>query len=216
MSYSLNEIDALAKRAARGAGLSWGMSEEAGKAVRWLASHQLAGAAALAEILAQNDDIATCEIAPTSLDGIWKATSSRLCPLASGAALNDCAARLAAGEAIEMENVSHPLLVAPFAAWAAIQIGAPVAVTWSDVRIETDGYGIRVDDPSTQIDVASVERLSCSRVKGQADAVIQPAQRGEVSSSVWSCLSVYAHRTYAPATEESRLLGAGAGVFDND
>ena len=29
-------------------------------------------------------------------------------------------------------------------------------------------------------------------------------------------LNTFAHRTYAPATEESRLLGAGAGLSDND
>jgi hypothetical protein len=29
-------------------------------------------------------------------------------------------------------------------------------------------------------------------------------------------LKQYAHRTYAPATEQSRLSGAGAGTSDND
>ena len=32
----------------------------------------------------------------------------------------------------------------------------------------------------------------------------------------WDTLNRFAHRTYAPATEESRLLGAGAGLSDND
>ena len=31
MSHSLNEIEAMAKRAGRGAGLSWGLAEEAAK-----------------------------------------------------------------------------------------------------------------------------------------------------------------------------------------
>ena len=34
MSFSLNEIEAMGRRAARGAGLHWGIAEEAGKAVR--------------------------------------------------------------------------------------------------------------------------------------------------------------------------------------
>ena len=38
MSYSLNEFEALALKAARGAGLPWGLAEEAGKAVRILSS----------------------------------------------------------------------------------------------------------------------------------------------------------------------------------
>ncbi|MEL7259121.1 MAG: DUF3726 domain-containing protein, partial [Pseudomonadota bacterium] len=35
MSWSLNEVESLARKAARGAGYSWGLAEEAGKATRW-------------------------------------------------------------------------------------------------------------------------------------------------------------------------------------
>ncbi len=51
MSYSLNEYEALALRAARGAGLSWGLAEEAGKAVRILSSLGLESAQILLEAL---------------------------------------------------------------------------------------------------------------------------------------------------------------------
>ena len=34
MTWSLNEIESLAKKAARGAGLDWGLAEEAGKTTR--------------------------------------------------------------------------------------------------------------------------------------------------------------------------------------
>ena len=36
MHASLNEIESLCKKAARGAGMSWGLAEEAGKAAKWL------------------------------------------------------------------------------------------------------------------------------------------------------------------------------------
>ena len=36
MNLSLNEVEATAKKATRGAGYPWGLAEEAGKAVRWL------------------------------------------------------------------------------------------------------------------------------------------------------------------------------------
>ena len=51
MSYSLNEMEATAKRAARGAGYSWGLAEEASKATRWLCTQGLDGAAELAHVL---------------------------------------------------------------------------------------------------------------------------------------------------------------------
>jgi hypothetical protein len=33
-------------------------------------------------------------------------------------------------------------------------------------------------------------------------------------SKTWSRLNSFAHRTYAPATEASQVLGAGAGLID--
>ena len=49
MDYSLNEYEALAFKAARGAGLAWGIAEEAGKAVRTLSSLGLESASILRE-----------------------------------------------------------------------------------------------------------------------------------------------------------------------
>jgi hypothetical protein len=216
MSYSLNEIEALSKRAGRGAGLSWGIAEEAARAVRWLASHKLPSVSLLASVLDQFEQISFENCAPTSLDGIWGAASGSLCPLATGAALNDCADRLATGQPIEMTNVSHPLLVVPFAAWASIHIASPVTISWSSVSVTTDGYGIQVSDPKSELDATSAATLTCSGAEITERKFDLPALRGEFPQSAWARLGVLAHRTYAPATEQSRVLGAGAGVTDND
>jgi len=42
------------------------------------------------------------------------------------------------------------------------------------------------------------------------------SKRCEIADDVWSRLEEFTYRTYAPATEESRVLGAGAGLSDND
>ncbi len=216
MTYSLNEIEAQAKRAGRGAGLSWGMAEEAARAARWLAAHDLAGPALLADVLTQNDGVDHAQVAPASLDGVWRSASGAMCPLAGGAAFNDCADRLPTGQVIEMGDVSFPLLVVPFAAWAALHIKAPVSVAWQDVRIETDGRGLWVSDPQSQINAAKVAIVTCKQAKARDDEPKHPGLRGEVNRDVWARLGIFAQRTYAPATEASRLLGAGAGVSDND
>lgn len=49
--WSLAEIDAQCRKAARGLGCPWGMAEEAGKAARQLAAHGLPGPEALATML---------------------------------------------------------------------------------------------------------------------------------------------------------------------
>jgi hypothetical protein len=216
MSHSLNEIEALAKRAARGTGLSWGQSEETGKAVRWLASHRLPGVALLASVLAQNDGLLHDDVAPLSFQGTWEASSGTLCPLAAGMALNDCADRLEAGQNIEMARVSHPLLVLPFAAWAAIHISSPISVNWSGVRIDTDGYGLWIDTPRDILGETTPVSMRFTLADLREDPASQPELRGEIDKAAWQQLNNFAHRTYAPATEESRLLGAGAGVSDND
>lgn len=215
MTYSLNEIEALSKRAARGAGLSWGLAEEAAKATRWLASHDLPATKALADTLTQNDKIAHCDVAPMSLDGVWSARKGALCPLVSGAALNDCAHRLSAGENIELARVSHPLLLVPFAAWVARHIDTPVAVSWNDVCFTTDGHGLRYDGPADQIEISEPTSALCYAAT-EIGMVRPPKLRGDVDQEAWARLNSFANRTYAPATEESRLLGAGAGVSDND
>jgi hypothetical protein len=40
--------------------------------------------------------------------------------------------------------------------------------------------------------------------------------RACLSETQFKILNEYAHKTYAPATEESRRSGAGAGLSDND
>lgn len=216
MNRSLNEISAHAIRAARGAGLSWGMAEEAGRATRWLASHDLAGPAALCDVLTKNDGAPHLAVAPVSLDGEWHAPKGDLCPLTAGAALNDCADRLAHGQPVTMVNVAHPLLILPFAAWAAIHLKQPVRVIWQNVQIDTDGDTIWIDAAQGDLDTDRAETLSCQLAAPRRDAGSRPAQRGTVGPDLWARLDMFAKRTFAPATEASRLLGAGAGVSDND
>lgn len=216
MSYSLNEIAAHAKRAARGAGLSWGMAEEAARATRWLASHDLAGPALLSDVLAQNDGRSHLQIAPVSLEGEWRAPAGDLCPLIVGTTLNDCADKLAGGPPIKATNVSYPLLVLPFAAWAAVHLKQPVQLIYENVRIETDGTGIWVDDPENEINASKAKSLTCQPAPKRTDVADLPSLRGTVTPEIWAELDAFAQRTFAPATDASRQLGAGAGTSDND
>ncbi len=216
MNHSLNEIEAHAKRAARGAGLSWGMAEEAGRATRWLASHDLAGPALLSDVLTKNDGLPHESIAPVSLDGAWHAPAGDLCPLAAGTALNDCADRLAKGQPVRMTDVSYPLLMLPFAAWAAIHLKEPVQVRWRNLRIDTDGEEVWISDPKSEVNAGRVAQLTCQIARRRTDAGARPCLRGNITPDVWKKLDAFAQRTFAPATAASRLLGAGAGASDND
>ena len=216
MSHSLNEIEAMSKRAARGAGLSWGLSEEAAKGTRWLCAFGFHGTDMLADLLVLNDRIPAIDVSPVSLSAdIWHAPARRMSPLIAGASLSDCAVRLMERGAITMQAVSLPLLAVPFMGGAALRLGSPVAATWEGVRVATDGKQLCVQGEPEAMRARHADQLVFS-APAQMTGKREPVMRAHVSDESWATLSKFAHRTFAPATEESRLRGAGAGLSDND
>jgi hypothetical protein len=211
VTLSLNEIEALAKKATRGAGYPWGIAEEAGKAVRWLCAANTDGCLALAELLTECDGTVLSDRAP--LPGkTWTSRGDRLCPLLAGAALSDLAETLVESE-LRLANVSRPILLAPFAGLSARFLEASVLLDWDSAQVATDGeiLAIRGDIRSACADV------SVSVGTGFHQAETLPKQsRAAPDANTLATLNRLAHRTFAPATEASRLAGAGAGLSDND
>lgn len=154
MSWSLIEVEALSKKAAKGAGYSWGEAEDAAKAVRWLEARGLDGASALVNHLSASDQGA--------------------CPIHAGIAVSDGVTQV---ESVDLSGLDQPLLFLPFASW-----------TGSEQEV-ADKLGITVG----------------------AEQV-----RSHTSAETMAALAGFAHKTYAPHTEESRTSGAGAGLNDND
>ena len=73
MTFSLNEIEAMAKGAARGAGFDWGIAEETGKSVRWLAARGLPGPELLIKTLKRTESITYSVAAPNINREPWMA-----------------------------------------------------------------------------------------------------------------------------------------------
>ncbi|KIC12182.1 hypothetical protein RA19_02745 [Leisingera sp. ANG-M1] len=209
MSFSLNEVEATAKRAARGAGYDWGLAEEASKATRWLCAQGLDGAAVLAGLLEGGFAANLPAHVPQNLSGSWQA-DALLCPLATGAALSDCAMRLQQAPQA-MGPIAQPAFILPFAALAARRLGACVTIEGEGFQAVTDGSVLQVE--GTLPDTAASLTI---RAEGSLPASAPLATRAEPEEAGWAVLNRFAHKTYAPATEESRLLGAGAGLSDND
>ena len=216
MSHSLNEIEAMSKRAARGSGLSWGLAEEAAKGTRWLSAFGFSGCELLVDFLEMNDQIPTIDVSPVSLNtDIWHAPSHPMSPLIAGAALSDCAQRLLSWGTITMESVNFPLLTVPFVGGAALRLGVPVSAEWQGARLATDGQRLCVQATDEALQARVADRVAFS-APAEMTGRHEPVMRADVPDAVWDRLGVFAHRTYAPATEESRLRGAGAGLTDND
>lgn len=216
MTHSLNEIEALSKRAARGSGFSWGMAEEASKGVRWLASFGLPSLDLLADLLELNDGRAEIDVAPMALEGVWKAPAGRMSPIIAGASLSDCAVRLLTLGQIQMQDLSYPLLAIPFLAGTALRLEQPVAASWDDVGLVTDGRQLCLGAGNSDALLTELTPLITFSVPAGMTGPKEPTMRAKVSKETWARLNRFAQRTFAPATEESRLRGAGAGTTDND
>lgn len=186
MSWSLGEIRDLSKKAARGAGYPWGLAEEAAWAVHWASAQGLPGAEALVSALTVGEGH---------------------CPLRRGTRLAD------GGEPpdnLDLGLLRGTLLILPFAGALApdggsmrVQIGEVQASVWPG------GAQIKAVPPL----VAEVRLLGPS---GPVEAGPLEYRVREIEPDALARLNVLAARTYAPASEQSRAAGAGAGLTDND
>ena len=131
MKISFNEIEMTLLKAARGAGLEWGLAEEAAAAGRWLAGFDLPWAAPLLGLFATGDWHGAIAGDARCLRPV--APHDWLCPLRVGAFLSD----LGAEAPPLILAVRRPLLLLPFAARRAF----PVEVAWEGARFCLDAGG---------------------------------------------------------------------------
>lgn len=212
---SLAEIDAMGRKAARGAGFTWGMAEEAGRAARWLAAYRLPGPEALAAVLTEID-AAVAEHAPCVEGDVWCCKTGALCPISTGAALSDRAEEIARGACFTLGPVHWPILLLPFLCRAARDLDCQIMLEGSGIQVLATPEGPAamqweaVTSPrSGELVVKQTTKTLCEPRRPGSDAHVLPV-------GLWRALDGFAQRTYAPATEASRQAGAGAGLHDRD
>ena len=214
--FSRNEIETLSMKAARGAGMSWGLAEEAGFAAGWLAAQGIDGAGALLGLLDEGADRAA--LRPVVSGDCWQATGGRaLCPIALGAALSDHGALpdgpLAVG-ALRTGPVSRPILVLPFLALLAESAGGAVSLTWPRGALTVGSSGVWPIEAARRLSAEAAATLEIGRAAALS-AALAPRPLFEVSGATVAGLNALAMRTTVPASEASRR-GAGATASDND
>ncbi|MDI3336693.1 DUF3726 domain-containing protein [Defluviimonas aestuarii] len=212
MTWSLNELEAMSRKAARGCGLSWGLAEEAGRASRWLAEHGLPAPRLLADLLVQNDGVAYGDLVPDCGAEPWSAHAGRLCPLIAGAALSDRLQAIAPGEAIRLGRCAVPVLLLP-----ALANGPETyVVAWDGVSVGVGPDRVTVDGSAEALSLRETDSVKIRRGEAAKGRTLPEKARCDIEPDAIEVLQRFAHRTYAPATEESRAAGAGAGLTDND
>ena len=221
MICSLNQIEQTVRKAVRGAGLPWGLADDAGKAVRWLHTYGINGVAALAGLLERHDYRNSAQLSPVSLSGVWRASGGVLDPLLTGASLSDCFDRPGAAR-IETAAIARPLLAAGFIGNLAQIEERVFTLTWRDVRLNFRRGGLWLEGSAVEAETADFLRCQQCGDPGQNGRNFQGrhhaprAGQATVESADWQRLEQYAHRTYVEASDASRMIGAGAGLHDND
>ena len=173
LDLSLGEFQALALKALRGAGYTWGQAEDGARAARALAASDLPAAAALCALL-------------TSLP------EAALCPICQGCALSD--------QGIDEEKnlqVVLPILLLPALGFRGFEMNGQGI----EALAGPDGFTFAgpIDGQVYAVSIAPSRRTMPEA----------RSSRARLSQSEFDQLQSFAHRTYAPATEESRLKGAG-------
>lgn len=214
-ALSRAEIEALSLKAARGAGLSWGMAEEAGYAATWLETRGLDGASTLLALLDLYSDGDLASLAPDVDDRSWRARGPHLCPLAAGTALSDfralAQADLSAGP-ISINNVAYPLLMLPFVHALAVATGTAVDLTSAGGTCAVDPTGAVRGDMNACAERCDLTLSIDAAAQGQIDPSKTPCI---IDKETLRRLQDYAMRTTVPASDASRA-GAGAATTDND
>ena len=204
--------------AARGAGYSWGLAEEAGKAARWLAARRLPWLLSLIDLLAAP---------PGSKAPIWsteesvrpsEATAS-ICPILAGSHIVD-SFTTQRGFYVHLSRMRQPLLLLPFLSRLANATRQPVVVTWKETRIwllSTTAQCRMQDLEALVVDTVDEVTVTSDETGDVSGQTFGPIAGGcPVSPRNWAALEAIAARTYVPASELSRLQGAGAGLQDTD
>lgn len=217
IALSCNEVETLCLKAARAAGMSWGLAEEAGFAAAWLATHGIDGPAALLGHLERMQGNSWEEAFPLVAKGQWQAKEGQLlCPVALGAALCDFAALpqgLPARGELVAGPASYPVLTLPFLADIARRSGQEITADWGSgsSRLTPEGFVAGATEALADMETGTLI-ITATAYQGRSGEQRPMAQ---IDHKTLAGLNVFAMKTTVPGSEQSRA-GAGAGTSDND
>ena len=207
VNLSLNEAQALAKKAAKGAGINWGAAHETGRAVRWLLEQGIDPFPGLLATLDAQLGWPEAELAPQRLGGELSGRHGILSGIMAGLSLADFGVQ--DQSSIQMQGVVGAELIAGFIA-LSLNSGEGCLMTDGVCSMKFSRNACQRDRPQswrTEITLCASALPSDNK---------ESFKRADILPVHLEKLEIFANRTYAPATEASRLAGAGSALSDND
>lgn len=211
---SCNEAEMLCLKAARGAGMSWGLAEEAGYAARWLYARGIDGPGALLAHLDWAAGRLWDAVRPVAAGDLRAHDGGLLCPIALGTAISDTAALGEAGASAVTGPVHRPVLVLPFLHAIARGSGRTMALAWAGHRVTVGPDGDVWGDVAPLSALERAELELCHGAGAEKEPP-RPDRAAPLSTRTLSRLDDYAMETTVPASASSRA-DAGSASGDND
>jgi len=200
---SFSEIDTVAKRASKGIGFSWGISEEVGKNIRLLEMFGLPGL----KNLNQYYKIFK-EKKFQNLTLVSKENSSKIpyCPIIAGINFLDQINNLEELGEIKFENLGFPILFIPFVSRASEIIGKRIFLTIDEKEFLLN-FNQSIYSNYLSSDV--LEKSVQIKIKFEEN-------KNMFSETEWQELYKLSEDTFVEETDKLKQNAAGAGLTDND
>jgi hypothetical protein len=197
--HSLYEIETVVKRVARYQGLSWGIAEEAGKTVRALEQSALPG-------LERFDRLINFPYKKCVREINHKEKNQKyLCPIHFGLFFLDQSHKTDNQLTFQFSNILEPLLIIPFLIKAA--------------QKNLISFDFKSNEFKFFIGSGKIISLDTNKIPHQSNDItleISNQRIKQYSDETWDRLYNMSLETFVEENEEKKLLGAGAGLTDND
>lgn len=217
---SCNEAASLCMKAARGAGMSWGLAEEAGFAASWLVSQGIDGPSFLRSHLERADGKAWDDLCPNVSPATWhNAKGATVCPIILGATLSDYAdlpqGLVPDDAALSLGPVSAPILLVPFLSELARKDGVEISLSWADgaITVGPDTAGLQA--AAGPLGVPRLDLTLTVHKAAPRGPYLASTPNALTTAATIAALNTFAMLTTVPASEASRA-GAGSTLSDND
>tara|TARA_B110000196_G_C21023479_1_gene603936 strand:+ start:426 stop:1037 length:612 start_codon:yes stop_codon:yes gene_type:complete len=201
---SLSEIDTTSKRATRGAGFSWGISEEIGKNMRLLELFGLSGIKNLNKYLKDYKKKQFQKI--TLISDTNEANEYPFCPIILGTNFIDQVNLLDKKNIIKIINVAFPILFLPFVSRASEIIGKRIFL-----KIDEKEFLLNLNQSIYSNYLKNEILEKCNSI-----SINFIENNNSFNENEWKELYKLSEDTFVEETESLKIGAAGAGLTDND
>jgi len=201
---TLSEIDTTSKRATKGAGFSWGISEEIGKNMRLLELFGLSGIKNLNKYLKDYKKKQFQKIALISETNETK--KNPFCPIILGTNFIDQVNLLDKKNSIKIINVAFPILFLPFVSRASEIIGKKIFL-----KIDEKEFLLNLNQSIYSNYLKNEILENCNSI-----SINFIENNNSFNENEWKELYKLSENTFVEETESLKIGAAGAGLTDND